>query len=603
MGQMRHTCPVTATMSTRKESEMTTEAVTQEYQTVSLSQLTESPTNPRKTFDAQTLKELADSILAVGLLQPILVRPTAHEGSFEIVAGARRYRAAQLAGMEAVAVRVCQLTDAQALEAQVIENLIRADVHPYEETQGFLALMRLDPARYTAQELAAKTGKSVTFVVARLKLADLIPAAAKSLQKDEIAIGHALLLARLTPEQQKEALPHCFEDVWNGGKQTKRLTTVPQFNRFIEQNIILELSEAPFSREDATLYPEAGACLYCPKRSGFNALLFPDVKQDSCFDAACYGEKVTRFIATSNLVQLAGDYRPVPEGSPAVPRSNYTIVKPGDHCSYATKGIVAIGNNPGAILTVCTSLECAKHTTRSHAASSGDHQDSDGLGQIEAIRKQRRIEEKVKEATAAQLRKDFTKKLSAVPTADEMELLAFMVAHAVEDYADEFLTSWGVTPPDEEAHMTSGDAVDQLLAHLAGLTGKQRTAAIFEMLLFSAGGCDSYNYQQSPTVAKAAKLYRVNVETVEKRIRRKVEAEIEAEEAQQVEEVATKAAEAEEQPTETTEAAQDDEDEPDEDDAPPEPPKARSREGKGSGDTKVAVATLPATAKKRTGKA
>ena len=209
---------------------MNTEAVNQEYQTVNLSQLTESPTNPRKTFDSQAIKELADSIRAVGLLQPILVRPTATEGSFEIVAGARRYRAAQFAGIEALPVRVCQLTDAQALEAQIIENLVRAEVHPYEETQGFLALMRLDPARYTAQELAAKTGKSVTFVVARLKLADLIQAAATRLQKDEIAIGHALLLARLTPAQQEEALPHCFEDVWFDGKQKKRLATVAQFN-------------------------------------------------------------------------------------------------------------------------------------------------------------------------------------------------------------------------------------------------------------------------------------------------------------------------------------------------------------------------------------
>jgi len=582
---------------------MNTEAVNQEYQTVNLSQLTESLTNPRKTFDHKALNEMAESIRAVGLLQPILVRPTATEGRFEIVAGARRFRAARLAEIESVCVRVCQLTDAQTLEAQLIENLVRADVHPYEETQGFLALMRLDPARYTAQELAAKTGKSVTFVLQRLKLADLIPAAATHLQKDEIAIGHALLLARLTPAQQEEALPHCFEDVWFDGKQKKRLATVAQFNNYIEKNIILELSEAPFSREDETLYPDAGACLDCPKRSGFNTLLFPDVKQDSCFDAACYGEKVTRFIATSNLVQLAGDYRTVPEGSPAVPRNSYTIVKPDDLCSYATKGIVAIGHNPGAILTVCTSLECPKHTARHHAANFADHEDSNDLNQIEANRKQRRIEEKVKEATAAQLRKDFTKKLSAVPTADEMELLAFMVAHAVEDYADEFLTSWGVIPPDEETNMTCGDAVDQLLAHLAGLTGKQRTAAIFEMLLFSAGGCDSYNYQQSPTVAKAAKLYRVNVETVEKRIRRKVEAEIEAEETQQDEDAATTVDETEEQPTETTEAAQGNEDEPAEAEAPPEPAKASGRAGKRGGDTKVAAATPPAKSKKRNSKA
>jgi hypothetical protein len=105
---------------------MNTEAVNQEYQTVTLSQLTESLTNPRKTFDYKALNEMAESIRAVGLLQPILVRPTATEGRFEIVAGARRFRAARLAEVESVSVRVCQLTDAQALEAQVIENLTRA---------------------------------------------------------------------------------------------------------------------------------------------------------------------------------------------------------------------------------------------------------------------------------------------------------------------------------------------------------------------------------------------------------------------------------------------------------------------------------------------
>jgi len=68
------------------------------------------------------------------------------------------------------------------------------------------------------------------------------------------------------------------------------------------------------------------------------------VKKDSCFDPACYSEKLTRFIAASNLVQLAGDYRPVPQGSAIVPRSKYTVLKPGDRCSHATQGIVAIGH-------------------------------------------------------------------------------------------------------------------------------------------------------------------------------------------------------------------------------------------------------------------
>jgi ParB family chromosome partitioning protein len=610
---------------------MNTEAVNQEYQTVTLSQLTESLTNPRKTFDHKALNEMAESIRAVGLLQPILVRPTATEGRFEIVAGARRFRAARLAEIESVSVRVCQLSDAQALEAQVIENLIRADVHPYEETQGFLALMRLDPARYTAQELAAKTGKSVTFVLQRLKLADLIPAAAKSFQKDEIATGHALLLARLSTPQQVEAFPHCFADVWLEGKQKKRLVNVAEFSHYIDSNIILELSEAPFSREDDSLYPAAGACLNCPKRSGFNTLLFPDVKKDSCFDPACYGEKVTRFIAASNLVQLAGDYRAVPQGSAIVPRSKYTVLKSGDRCGHATQGIVAIGNNTGAILTVCTSIECEKHSTvqrRPMPAAFGanpDAEDEEEPNPIQGLRQEgradqppprdfRRIEEKVKEQTAAQLRKEFGEKIFTVPSADSMELLAFMVAYAVEDYAEDFLTLWKVAPQDEESNV---ETFEQLLAHLASLSGKEQTAAIFDMLLFSAGGCDAYNYRVSPSVAKAAQLYGVNVEEVETRVRRDIMAQeapqipqeqrgesadseatvepgndatpspedqldepempelqdaeaaqgdeeepAETEEAQQQEEVASTAAEAEEQPTANAEAAQGDEEEP-----------------------------------------
>jgi ParB family chromosome partitioning protein len=610
---------------------MNTEAVNQEYQTVTLSQLTESLTNPRKTFDHKALNEMAESIRAVGLLQPILVRPTATEGRFEIVAGARRFRAARLAEIESVSVRVCQLSDAQALEAQVIENLIRADVHPYEETQGFLALMRLDPARYTAQELAAKTGKSVTFVLQRLKLADLIPAAAKSFQKDEIATGHALLLARLSTPQQVEAFPHCFADVWLEGKQKKRLVNVAEFSHYIDSNIILELSEAPFSREDDSLYPAAGACLNCPKRSGFNTLLFPDVKKDSCFDPACYGEKVTRFIAASNLVQLAGDYRAVPQGSAIVPRSKYTVLKSGDRCGHATQGIVAIGNNTGAILTVCTSIECEKHSTvqpRPMPAAFGanpDAEDEEEPNPIQGLRQEgradqppprdfRRIEQKVKEQTAAQLRKEFGEKIFTVPSADSMELLAFMVAYAVEDYAEDFLTLWKVAPQDEESNV---ETFEQLLAHLASLSGKEQTAAIFDMLLFSAGGCDAYNYRVSPSVAKAAQLYGVNVEEVETRVRRDIMAQeapqipqeqrgesadseatvepgndatpspedqldepempelqdaeaaqgdeeepAETEEAQQQEEVASTAAEAEEQPTANAEAAQGDEEEP-----------------------------------------
>jgi ParB family chromosome partitioning protein len=140
-----------------------------EYRNVSLALLSESKTNPRRVFEDAALKELADSIRTQGILSPLLVRPLTENG-FEIVAGARRYRAAQMAEAATVPVRIVNLNDAEALEAQLVENLIRADVHPMEETQGFKALLDLEEPTYSIEQIAAKTGKSPAFVAARLKL-------------------------------------------------------------------------------------------------------------------------------------------------------------------------------------------------------------------------------------------------------------------------------------------------------------------------------------------------------------------------------------------------------------------------------------------------
>jgi ParB family chromosome partitioning protein len=114
-----------------------------EYRNLPLSLLNVSKTNPRRTFDEVALKELAESIRAQGILSPLLVRPLTENG-FEIVFGERRYRAAQLAEQDTVPVRIKQMTDAEALEAQLVENLIRAEIHPMEEAQGLRFILHLD---------------------------------------------------------------------------------------------------------------------------------------------------------------------------------------------------------------------------------------------------------------------------------------------------------------------------------------------------------------------------------------------------------------------------------------------------------------------------
>ncbi len=104
---------------------------------IAIDQVHESATNPRQTFEQSKLEELAESIRQHGLIQPITVRP--NNKGFEIVAGARRFRAAQLAELFSFPVRIVELDDAAAMEWQLVENSQRVDVHPYEEAQGSLS--------------------------------------------------------------------------------------------------------------------------------------------------------------------------------------------------------------------------------------------------------------------------------------------------------------------------------------------------------------------------------------------------------------------------------------------------------------------------------
>jgi ParB family chromosome partitioning protein len=114
-----------------------------EYRNVPLALLTESKTNPRRSFEHNALHELAKTIQVHGVLSPLLVRPLTEQG-FEIVFGARRYRAAHIAEVDTVPVRIKNMTDAEVIEAQLIENLQRSDVHPMEEASGLRFILHLD---------------------------------------------------------------------------------------------------------------------------------------------------------------------------------------------------------------------------------------------------------------------------------------------------------------------------------------------------------------------------------------------------------------------------------------------------------------------------
>jgi ParB family transcriptional regulator, chromosome partitioning protein len=169
------------------------------------------------------------------------------------------------------------MSDAEALEAQLVENLIRAEIHPIEEAQGFRALLNLKEPKNSIEQIAAKIGKTPVFVAARLKLTDLVPAAVEVFYADEIGVGHALLLAKLPADQQEQALSACFKEVYNGSPKPARiLLPVRNLQFWIDSNILLVLKDAPFNKRDAQLVPMVGSCADCPKRTGHNKLLFGD---------------------------------------------------------------------------------------------------------------------------------------------------------------------------------------------------------------------------------------------------------------------------------------------------------------------------------------
>lgn len=160
---------------------------------------------PRTAFDPEALAELADSIRAHGVLQPLLVRPVASDPDhFEIIAGERRWRAAQMASLHEVPVLVRSLGDGEALEVALIENLQRQDLSPLDEAEGLSRLMA--EFQHTQEDVARVIGKSRSHVANMLRLLKLPPLVRDALNRGRITMGHARALLGVPEESQAERL-------------------------------------------------------------------------------------------------------------------------------------------------------------------------------------------------------------------------------------------------------------------------------------------------------------------------------------------------------------------------------------------------------------
>lgn len=258
------------------------------FAVIPLDQIRISKTN-RKHFNELKMTELAASIKEMGVAQPILIRPvtpTADEPQiYEVVAGERRFRGSQMAGRTTIPTMIRVLTDLQAAKIQIFENLHREDPHELEEALGYQALMLSHG--YSADQLVTELKKSRSYIYSRLKLCSLAAPLHDPFLDGKIDASTALLLARIpVPDLQVQAYMEIVQPSFKNEPLTVREAQTHIRNRYM-----LDLTDAIFDIKSASL-TDAPACSKCPKRTGNQPEVFPDINPDLCTDPDCFANKI-----------------------------------------------------------------------------------------------------------------------------------------------------------------------------------------------------------------------------------------------------------------------------------------------------------------------
>lgn len=348
---------------------------------IPLAQIHESPQNPRKHFDPDKLAELAASIREKGVIEPAIVR--AKGKGYELVAGARRFRASMLAGVEALPAIVRDLDDAHALEFAVIENQQREDVSPIEEALGYDALRQMDPTRYTVAEIAAKVGKTESYVYRRLKLLTLESKYRDAMAEGRLPIAHGEALCRLAPAERRRA--HQEYLIWNdpfeGAETADAVAPLVKLQEFIRARTHFDPTTTDTRHFQPTLAEELDA-----------------IAEETGQAAEQVAAELVE-LSTDSMVRMrlgAGPNTPVP-----LPPSKWHEIKGAkDRCEFVRRGVVTHGAE-ARIIEVCTAkTKCTKHfppSKKTTVATPG------AATRENAAKAKQRAEAKAAAATAATL--------------------------------------------------------------------------------------------------------------------------------------------------------------------------------------------------------
>jgi len=407
---------------------------------IPLGEITANKMNLRSDADKNNLEELADSIKAVGLINPITVRSYTNAQteetnfSYEIISGERRFKAAEIAGLETIPAIVRNLDDNQTMEIIITENLQRKDTNPLDEAGGFNWL--LNTGRYTVEGIADKIGKPITYVTKRLKFIQLSDEVRDKFRAGEITIGHALEFARLN-EKQQEKMVKWMENHKYSNPTAKSLKDA------IQQTFYLKIKDAVFDVDDDLLLEDLPgkhkyfgvlSCQMCPKRTGFNTNLFDDFDgDDNCTDPECFETKVKAHIEkTKSTYGEKGkpiieyqhiDAQPSKEHNGVFTKKSDLVIISKDvkKCDSAVSAIVTkvgpynydFNKQVGDIIKVCKDPECKVHKRSKSLGSSSSNEAANDKQTAENQKKyeKARFDGRVKDLAEAKAVVMITKKL------------------------------------------------------------------------------------------------------------------------------------------------------------------------------------------------
>lgn len=284
------------------EQEIAQESLLLDMDRISLSE-TNKVYRKHQRMTREELQELTDSIKQVGVVQAITVRPNPLiAGHFILISGERRFRASKFAGCTTIPAYIKDVDETKAEIMQATENIQRKDIHPLDEAKAYALLLEKDPTLSIA-ELARQLGKPESYVPQRLKLNGLIRDAQNHFYEGLLTFGHALIIARLPKDDQKQIIEQ-YVGRRNG------YGTVNDLQQYVEHNLVNTLATAAFDKKDAELYPKAGACTTCEFRSGASPLLFPDMKKkDQCLNRQCFFHKckLHLMLTTKKVIETQPD--------------------------------------------------------------------------------------------------------------------------------------------------------------------------------------------------------------------------------------------------------------------------------------------------------